>query len=145
VNERHQAREAALQVLYFCAIAAAAPSAALEAFFQEHLPEASEAVRAFTGEIVRGTLADLPELDRLIGQHAQHWRVERIASVDRQILRLGTWELRHHAPDTPPAVILNEAVELARTFSGDEAVPFVNGVLDGIRRSLEGSSDESTR
>ena len=141
MTPRHEAREAALQILYFCAVSHAEPDEALAAFFEEHLPDAGDAVRAFAAELVRGTLSDLVEIDRLIEGHARHWRLERIALVDRQILRLATWELRHHHEDTPPAVALNEAIELARTFSGDEAVPFVNGVLDGIRKSLDQGRD----
>jgi N utilization substance protein B len=137
LTPRHQAREAALQILYFCAVSHAEPSEAIDAFFAEHLPEAGEAVRTFASELVHGTLAGLADLDGLIVRYAENWRLERIALVDRQILRLAAWELRHHDEDTPPAAVINEALELARTFSGDEAVPFVNGVLDGIRKSLD--------
>ena len=137
MTPRHQAREAALQILYFCAVSHADPSEAITAFFEEHLPEASDAVRTFAAELVHGTLANLVDLDGLIVRHAENWRLERIALVDRQILRLSAWELRHHHEDTPPAAVINEALELARTFSGDEAVPFVNGVLDGIRKTVE--------
>ncbi len=71
----------------------------------------------------------------MIQAHSEHWRLERLAVIDRLILRIAVWELRH-APDTPPAVVMNEALELARTFSTDDAVRFVNGVLDAIRKSL---------
>jgi N utilization substance protein B len=137
LTPRHEARAAALQILYFCEVARPVPAEAIAAFFAEHQPDATDAVRAFAAELVHGTLADLPDLDRLIQQHAEHWRLERIALVDRQVLRLAAWELRHRHADTPPAVVMNEALELARTFSGDEAVPFVNGVLDGIRKAVE--------
>ena len=134
---RHEAREAALQVLYFSEVGRIPPDRALEAFFEEHAPEASEAVREFAGRLVRGTAGESAELDDLIGRHSRHWRLERMATVDRIVLRMAAWELRHE-PDTPPAVVLNEALELARTFSADESVAFVNGVLDGIRKTLEG-------
>lgn len=137
MTSRRQARAAALQILYFWQVAGAEPSQAIGAFFAEHLPDADESIRRFTEELVRGTIDEVADLDRLIGSHAEHWRVERLALTDLQILRLATWELRHHHDETDPAVILNEALELARTFSGDESVPFVNGVLDSIRRSLE--------
>lgn len=136
---RHRAREAALQILYFWEVGQSEPGQAIGAFFREHQPDASETVRAFAAELVTGTISELADLDRLIQQHSEHWRVERLAVVDRLILRLAAWELRH-SRETPAAVILNEALELARTFSTEESVRFVNGVLDGIRRSLEAGS-----
>jgi transcription antitermination protein NusB len=134
-SPRHQAREAALRALYLWEVGRTEPAVALETFFAEHAPDAPEAVRQFAGEIVLGTAAEAPALDALIAQHSEHWRVERLAVIDRLILRMAVWELRH-APDTPAPVVLNEALELARTFSTDDAVRFVNGVLDGIRKSL---------
>jgi len=134
-SSRHQAREAALQVLYLWEVGRTEPALALETFFEAHQPDASRAVRAFATQLVIGTVAEMPELDALITQHSQNWRIERIAVLDRLILRMAAWELRH-ATDTPPAVVLNEALELARTFGTDDSVRFVNGVLDGIRKSL---------
>lgn len=133
---RHQAREAALQILYFWEVGGADPEEAIAAFFADHGAAASEAVRAFAGELVRGTTAEVDRLDARIRQHSEHWRVERLAVIDRLILRMAVWELLHQA-DTPPAVVLNEALELARTFGTDESVRFVNGVLDAIRKGLE--------
>lgn len=132
---RHQAREAALRSLYFWEVGQTDPARALETYFEVHQPDASEPVREFARELVLGTAADVAGLDALIQQHSEHWRLGRLAVIDRLILRLGAWELQH-AGDTPHAVILNEALELARTFSTDEAVRFVNGVLDSIRKSL---------
>lgn len=132
---RHQAREAALRSLYFWEIGQTDPARALETYFEVHQPDASEPVREFAQTLVLGTVADVASLDALIQQHSQHWRLDRLAVIDRLILRLGAWELQH-AGDTPHAVILNEALELARTFSTDDAVRFVNGVLDSIRKSL---------
>ncbi len=134
-SPRHQAREAALRALYLWEVGKTEPVVALETFFAEHAPDAPAAVRAFAGEIVLGTAAEAAELDALISQHSEHWRVERLAVIDRLVLRMAVWELRH-ATDTPAAVVLNEALELARTFSTDDSVRFVNGVLDGIRKSL---------
>ena len=88
---------------------------------------------AWAIELVRGTARELHRIDPLITQHATNWRIERMAVVDRVILRLGVYELLC-TPDTPPAVVIDEAVELARTFSADQAVPFVNGVLDAVHR-----------
>ena len=135
MTTRHQAREAALQVLYFCHISGAEPDEALPAFFEEHFPDADESLRAFASTLVHGTVRDAAALDALIEQHAQHWRLERLAIIDRLILRMGGWELQHE-PDTAPAVIIDEALELARTYSSDESVAFVNGVLDAIKKAL---------
>ena len=132
---RHQAREAALRSLYFWEIGQTDPAQALETYFEIHQPDAPDTVREFARELVLGTAADVASLDALIQQHSEHWRLGRLAVIDRLILRLGAWELQH-AGDTPHAVILNEALELARTFSTDDAVRFVNGVLDSIRKSL---------
>lgn len=132
---RHQAREAALQALYFWEMGRTAPDEALDAVFAVHLPEAPDAVRAFAETLMRGAVATHQDVDAMIEKHASHWRLERLSVIDKCILRLAAWELQHQ-PETPPAVIMNEALELARTFSGDESVKFVNGVLDGIRKTL---------
>jgi transcription antitermination protein NusB len=132
---RHQAREAALQILYFWEVGKTDPGQALEAYFREHQPEASDAIRTFASELVSGTVANLEAIDKLIEQHSANWRLARLASIDRLILRMATWELQHQ-PDVPAAVVLDEALELARTFSTDDSVRFVNGVLDAIRQGL---------
>ena len=132
---RHQAREAALQVLYFWEVGRAPAGDALAAFFTEHSPDASESVRGFARNLVEGTITEVAALDALIEQHSQHWRLSRLAIIDRLILRMSAWELEHER-ETPPAVVIDEALELARTFSTEEAVKYVNGVLDGIRKTL---------
>lgn len=137
MTSRRQARTAALQILYFWQVSGAPLATAVDAYFAEHMPDAEETVRAFAGELVQGAAAESVELDRLIAANAENWRLDRLALIDRQILRLAAWELRHHHADTPAAVVMNEALELARTFSGEESVPFVNGVLDSIRRTIE--------
>ena len=138
MTDRHQAREAALQILYGCHIGGGAASDVISAYFAEHAPEATAAVQSFAREIVLGTLTDVPALDALIARHAQHWRLDRLAVIDRLILRLAIWELQRGS-DVPAAVVINEAIELARTFSTDGSVAFVNGVLDGVHKALEGT------
>lgn len=133
---RHQSREAAFQVLYLWQVGGMTAEQALGVYFREHDAEAPDDRRAFVRRIVEGVTADPAALDQLIEAHATNWRLDRIAVVDRQILRLATWELRHDE-GTPPAVVIDEAVELARSFGGDESPRFVNGVLDAIRRSME--------
>jgi N utilization substance protein B len=133
---RRQAREAALQILYFWEVGRTQPGAAIDAYFQEHQADADDAVVTFAASIVMGTAKEVEDLDALIGQHLKHWRIERLAVIDRSILRMAAWELLHEN-DTPAAVVMNEALELARRFSTEDAVAFINGVLDGIRRTLE--------
>jgi N utilization substance protein B len=134
-SARHQARVAALRALYLWEVGRVEPEQALETFFAEHEGAAPQAVRDFARRLVLGTAADVAALDVLIGRSSEHWRVERLAVIDRMILRLAAWELQHD-PETPAAVVLNEALELAKQFSTDDSVRFVNGVLDSIRKSL---------
>jgi N utilization substance protein B len=138
---RHRAREAALQALYLWEIGRTEPEQALDAFFSEHAGELDEEARAFVARLVRGTTAEVEALDRLIERRSANWRLARLAVIDRLILRMAVWELRHER-GTPHAVVIDEALELARTFSGDDAVRFVNGVLDGIREMLEQEGPE---
>ena len=84
---------------------------------------------------MRETLARVEAIDQLLVAHAHNWRLERMAVIDRLVLRLAVCELLTH-PETPPKVVINEALELARTFSGDESVAFVNGVLDAVRKGI---------
>ena len=133
---RRQGREAALQILYLWEVGRTDPASAIEAYFAGHAPDAAESVRSFATELVEGTVADLGAIDAIVTRHSTNWRFDRLAVIDRLILRLAIWELRH-AGDVPAAVVLNEAVELARRFSTDEAVRFVNGVLDAVRRAGE--------
>ena len=136
-SPRHQAREAALQALYLWEVGGLAPADAIDVCFAEHRRDAPATVRDFAATLVHGVAADVAALDALIQAHCEHWRVERLAVIDRLILRLATWELRNTREDElPRAVILNEALELARTFSTHDSVGFVNGVLDAIRRAL---------
>jgi N utilization substance protein B len=136
-DERHRSREAALQMLYAWEVGGLVGDDLTAVFWAEHgdALALSAAGRQFAERLVRGTIADLAAIDPLIAAAAEHWRLSRLALVDRLILRLAVHELRHD-PETPAPVVINEALELARTFSGDEAVSFVNGVLDGIRKTL---------
>ncbi len=88
----------------------------------------------FAASLVRGTIDSLTAIDEQITKHAEHWKISRMPTVDRNILRLAVYELLY--TDTPPAVVIDEALELARQFSGEESVHFVNGVLDAVRREV---------
>jgi N utilization substance protein B len=139
-SARHQARVAALRSLYLWEMGRMGPQDAVDTFFAEHGMDAPQAVRDFAQRLVLGTVAEVPALDALIAKSSEHWRVERLAVIDRLILRLAAWELQHE-PGTPAAVVMNEALELARQYSTTDAVRFVNGVLDSIRKGLTGDSD----
>ncbi len=95
-----------------------------------------EGQRAFALALANGVAANLDTIDPLIREAAEHWRVERMNVLDRLILRLAVYEFLHE-PGTPAKVVINEALELARTFSGDQSVRFINGILDAIRRGHE--------
>ena len=96
--------------------------------------KASDSTRDFANQLFEGAAKDVASLDGLIVKHAENWRLERLAIIDRAILRLAMYELR--ATDTPPKVVLNEAVDLAKKFSSEESGSFVNGILDAFRKSL---------
>jgi len=132
---RHRAREAALQTLYLREVGRTSTAAALDAYFGEHGADLDQDLREFVSRLVTGVDAEAAALDALIGRHSRNWRIERLSTVDRLILRLAAWELLHEG-ETPAPVVLDEALELARSFSGDDAVRFINGVLDGILHSL---------
>jgi len=133
-SPRREARQAALQILYFWEVGRTDPHAAIEAFFAEHQPDANAGVQTFASQLVHGTTSEIEALDAVIAEHSHHWRIERLATIDRLILRMAVWELRHET-DVPPAVVLNEALELARRFSTEDAVRFVNGVLDSVKKA----------
>jgi N utilization substance protein B len=96
--------------------------------------KAADNTRAFANKLFEGAAKDADELDALIVQHAQNWRLERMAIIDRAVLRLAIFELR--SAETPPKVVLNEAVDLAKKFSSEDAGAFVNGILDAVNKAL---------
>lgn len=108
--------------------------AKLEAKFWKSA-KAADTTRAFANTLFEGAAKEAPQLDELIVKHCENWRFERLAAIDRAILRLAVHELR--ATDTPHKVVLDEAIELAKKFSSEEAGGFVNGILDSIHKSLQ--------
>jgi N utilization substance protein B len=138
-DKRHRAREAALQILYHWEIGKVDVGRAIETFFGEQWPDAvppSDELRRFSESLARETVSRLEVIDRLIADTAERWRPERMAVIDRLILRMAIGELLQ-GPDTPHAVVINEALELARTFSTEDAVKFINGMLDAVRKKLD--------
>ena len=132
--ELHRGREAALQILYQWEIGRIGdPGPDADALYWTAHP-APESRQAFATALARGTAARAPEIDPLIAAHARNWRLSRMAVLDRLILRMAIYELQ--CERTPPLVVIDEAIELAKTFSGEQAAGFVNGVLDSVRRHI---------
>jgi N utilization substance protein B len=134
--ERHRAREAALQLLYQWEVGRidqAALDEANESYWDGH--PGPKLRRTFAEALVVGTTGHLDTIDPLLEASADNWRLSRMAVVDRLIMRLAVYELLYTG--TPSAVVINEALELGKTFGGDHTVRFVNGVLDSISRSLQ--------
>lgn len=139
-RDRHRAREAALQMLYQWEVGRSEPAEVAASYWtlERAGTPASEVVRRMATELALGAIAAVHENDPLLADSADNWRLARMAVVDRLILRLAVHELR--SGDAPPSVVINEALELARTFSTEDAVKFVNGVLDAVRRRLEAAA-----
>lgn len=145
---RHRSREVALQVLYALdlstrCVADRVGDAARAASVEEALDavaahfELPAAARGFAVELVLGVSDHLAVLDARIADHAHRWRLERMAAVDRNVLRLAAYEMLR--TDTPSEVVIDEAVELARRFGSERSPAFVNGVLDALAREIAGS------
>ena len=135
MGRRTKARECAFQILYQWQISGEPMSAVLEGFWR--VRSGTPAAKAMAERLSLGAQARAVELDGQIAEAATHWRLDRIAPVDRTILRLGAYELAHEK-QTPAAVVLDEAVELAKRFGEEDSPAFVNGVLDAIRKRVRG-------
>ena len=137
-ESRHGAREAAVQMLYQWEVGKLSMLEVMSTYWTPGLMSdepIGDELREFATALANGVAASLERIDPLIIEAAEHWRIERMAVMDRIILRLAVYEFLDQ-PQTPGRVIINEALELARTFSTDDAVRFINGILDGIRRRL---------
>ncbi|MBI2889947.1 MAG: transcription antitermination factor NusB [Nitrospirae bacterium] len=126
---RRRAREVALQALYQSEFRGASPSDLLAERKAEPYSEGADWTYAL--DLVEGVRRHQEEIDRLIGAASTKWRIERLHTVDRNVLRLGVYELRY-APDVPPKVAINEAIELAKKYGAEESARFVNGILDRV-------------
>lgn len=129
---RSKGREFAMQMLFQWDMSQQDPAKLEKKFWGG--AKAAETTRAFANRLFEGAAREVSALDEMIVKHAENWRFERLAAIDRAILRLAIYELR--ATDTPPKVILNEAVDLAKKFSSEDSGAFVNGILDAFRKSL---------
>ena len=138
MSSRRTSRHRAVQVLYQCDMRALDPDQAIAAFYGSLYSEENDeqlASDSFMEALVRGSMQKKAEIDERISKYSERWRIERMPAVDRNILRLAIFEMIQG--ETPAPVVIDEALELARKFSGEESVPFINGVLDSVRKELE--------
>jgi N utilization substance protein B len=130
---RRKSREFALQMLFEWDMTSEKPAQIEKHFWKT--ARAADSTRKFANELFQGAVGQAESNDRLVEKLSENWRLERIAAVDRNILRLAIYELR--SGTAPASVVIDEAVELAKKFSSDEAPAFLNGVLDAARKHLE--------
>ncbi len=136
MGSRRKARECALQMLFAADVAEMSSDDVVRSYWAElGEPELDDSAREFATRLATGTLANLELLDERIRSRAEHWRIPRMAVVDRNILRLAVYEFLYEP--TPRTVAINEALEIARRFSTYEATQFINGILDAVKRDLD--------
>ena len=138
-RHRRRSREAALQTLYQMDVAAMNADEGLEHYYAYFDISKAEA-RAFAEDLVRGVHLHRARLDELIASASNHWRVDRMAPVDRNVLRMALYEMMFR-DDIPPRVSINEAIELGKNFGSEESGPFINGVLDHLLADLRASGN----
>ncbi len=134
MGTRRKSREMVLQMLFQSDMGKQPPDLVRSTFWAER-NNVEEDVRGFADDLFRTAIDKMPQIDELIGKHTQHWRMERMATVDRNVLRGAVAELLAY-PATPRAVVINEALEIARKFSTPESVQFINGVLDSVGKEV---------
>lgn len=132
MRKRSVARECALKVLYQIEMTSRTPDKALAAFWEQE-DEHPEDVRDFAARLVDGIYAHLADIDGKLGEYATNWQLNRMAVIDRNVLRMGLYELKF-AADIPPKVAINEAVELAKKYGDLDSSKFVNGILDKVHK-----------
>jgi transcription antitermination protein NusB len=135
MGPRRKAREYALQMLFQWDITHDSIDQIASTFFEDQKED--QAVGDFARQLVIRTVEHIEKIDALIQHHAEHWRLDRMATVDRNLLRLATQEFLFDK-ETPKTVVINEAIEIARRYSTQESPQFINGILDSIKKKLEG-------
>jgi transcription antitermination protein NusB len=133
MNPRRKSREFALQMLFQWEMGKQEPARIEDGFWK--IANAQKSTREFANQLFESAAARAAEIDPIIASHARNWRIERISAIDRTILRLAVAELC--STSTPTKVVINEAVELAKKFSSEDASAFINGILDAAAKSLE--------
>ncbi|HEY0457856.1 MAG TPA: transcription antitermination factor NusB [Pyrinomonadaceae bacterium] len=142
MGTRRKARECALQMLFAADVTKLSGDIVTRNFWDElGEPDMEDVMRDFSVRLVKGTLSEIETVDDKIRTRAEHWRIERMAIVDRNVLRLAVYEFLFE--ETPNTVIINEALEIARRFSTFEATQFINGILDAIKHDLEKKNKNS--
>jgi N utilization substance protein B len=131
MGKRRKSRELALQALYQLDVVKEDPESVVQLFWENFSPR--EEIKAFCSSLIEGTWSNREEIDELIKRNSEHWRVERMALVDRNILRMAVFELCY-CPDIPYKVTLNEAIEMAKRFGSEDSGSFINGILDRIAK-----------
>ena len=142
MSNRHLARTIALQTLYqwdFNDKNTEKLPGAIEENLKEFAPQFED--NGFIKQVVNGVIENQTEIDKLITKYAPEWPIEQITMVDRNVLRIGIFEIKYN-PDIPEKVAINEAIELAKTFGGESSGKFVNGVLGTIYKEISGGRDE---
>jgi transcription antitermination protein NusB len=133
VGKRRKSRELAMQMLFQADVGRQSPDEVRKTFWQAR-EEVDEPTRGFAEDLFRVATARETEIDALLEQHSKNWRVNRMAAVDRNVLRMAVAELLGF-PGTPPPIVIDEALEVARRYSAPESIDFLNGLLDAIARS----------
>lgn len=140
MGSRRKSREVALQLLYMREFSDFDVDAALDHFWRDG--ELDDKVIAFARHLVVGTLQYRDDIDDFIARSSEHWRLDRMAFIDRNVMRIAVFEFLY-MPSTPKKVVINEAIEVAKRYSTGESTQFVNGILDNIRKILDAETDEA--
>lgn len=134
MGRRRKAREDTLRILFRLEFENKQIEKTLDQYWKSK--KASEEIKEYSTWLVNGVISDQAKIDNIIQQVSEHWRISRMALVDRNILRMAVFELLYEE-NIAPAIVINEAIEIAKKYSGDEAATFVNGILDAIRKDLK--------
>ena len=134
MGQRRKAREDTLRILFRLEFENKQIKKTLNQYWKSK--KASEEIKEYSTWLVNGVISDQAKIDNIIQQVSEHWRISRMALVDRNILRMAVFELLYEEK-IAPAIVINEAIEIAKKYSGEEAATFVNGILDAIRKDLK--------
>lgn len=133
MSNRRMARECALQSLYYADSAKQLNAQAVTAYAEEFKKDLAD-VFPFCEDLLTGTVANLPEIDKLVSAYAKNWTMARMSVVDRAILRMAAYEMLFSKEDTPVPAIIDEAIELAKKYSTENSSKFINGLLDQLKK-----------
>jgi N utilization substance protein B len=138
MSSRRKVRECALQLLFQWDVNREDPETIKKLYWTNTRKSEDQELQDSANKLFGGTVDHLEEIDQTVKRHSENWRMDRMAAVDRNILRLAVYEMTSSLwPETtPPVVVIDEALDIARRFSGEAAVPFINGILDSVRKAL---------